>query len=129
MFRCSHTIFRELIYPCLLKLHFVKIINYGTSVCDEISGDAATYNGSVLVDVCGTLRYPPSSQRASSTINLNVIPHICSVFDLGYFRRHCILHATPLSTSLLHTAPILDFSIVIIIIYLTFHRSTNNFKV
>ena len=22
-------------YPCLLKLHFVKIVNYGTSVCDE----------------------------------------------------------------------------------------------
>jgi len=21
-------------YPCLLKLHFVKTVNYGTSVCD-----------------------------------------------------------------------------------------------
>jgi hypothetical protein len=21
-------------YPCLLKMHFVKIVNYGTSVCD-----------------------------------------------------------------------------------------------
>jgi len=27
MFRCSHTFFRELNYPCLLKLHFVKIVN------------------------------------------------------------------------------------------------------
>jgi len=27
MFWCCHTIFGELNYPCLLKLHFVKIVN------------------------------------------------------------------------------------------------------
>jgi hypothetical protein len=52
MFRCSHTIFRERIYPCLLKLHFVKIVNYCASVCDSIGGDVAAYIGSVLVGVC-----------------------------------------------------------------------------
>ena len=30
-------------YPCLLKLLFVKIISYGKSVCDYISGDVAVY--------------------------------------------------------------------------------------
>jgi len=52
MFRCSHTIFRELIYPCLLKLHFVKIISYGSSVYDSIGGDVAAYISSVLVGAC-----------------------------------------------------------------------------
>ena len=32
-------------YPCLLKLHFVAITNYGKSVCDDISGDVAAYIG------------------------------------------------------------------------------------
>jgi len=36
----------------LLKLHFVKIVNYGSSVCGYISGDVAAYVGSVLVGVC-----------------------------------------------------------------------------
>ena len=35
-------------YPCLLKLHFVKKVNYVTSVC----GDVAACIGRVLVDVC-----------------------------------------------------------------------------
>ena len=39
-------------YPCLLKLHFVKIVSYGSSVYDQISGDVAAYIGRVLVDVC-----------------------------------------------------------------------------
>jgi hypothetical protein len=52
MFRCSHTIFRELIYPCLLKLHFVKILIYVASVYDSIGGDVAAYISSVLVGVC-----------------------------------------------------------------------------
>lgn len=54
----------------------------------------------------------PSSQLTSLMINLNVILHL---FDLrpGYYRRHLlILHATPLSSSLLHSAPILEFSIL-----------------
>jgi hypothetical protein len=38
-------------YSCFLNLHFVKIVNYGLSVCDEISGDVAAYIGNVLVDV------------------------------------------------------------------------------
>jgi hypothetical protein len=32
-------------YPCLLKLLFVKIANYDTSVCDEFGGDVAAYIG------------------------------------------------------------------------------------
>jgi hypothetical protein len=44
-------------YPCLLNLHFVKIANYGSSVCDYISGDVAAYIGSVLVVcVCCSVR-------------------------------------------------------------------------
>jgi hypothetical protein len=39
-------------YPCLLKLHFVKIVNYDSSVYGYISGDVAAYTGSFLVDVC-----------------------------------------------------------------------------
>jgi hypothetical protein len=38
-------------YPCLLKLHFVKIVNYRRSVCDYFDGDVAAYIGPVLVDV------------------------------------------------------------------------------
>jgi len=38
-------------YSCLLKLQCVKIVNYGTSVCDYISGDVAAYIDSVLVGV------------------------------------------------------------------------------
>jgi hypothetical protein len=38
-------------YSCLLKLHFVKIVNYGSSVYDKISGDVAANIGSVQVDV------------------------------------------------------------------------------
>jgi hypothetical protein len=34
-------------YPCLLKLHFVKIVNYTSSFYDLISGDAAAYIGRV----------------------------------------------------------------------------------
>jgi len=35
-------------------LHFVKIVNYGTSVCDYISGDVAAYyiSRSLLMCVC-----------------------------------------------------------------------------
>jgi hypothetical protein len=40
------------LYPYLLKLYFVQIVNYGTSVYDYVSGDMAAYIGSVLVDVC-----------------------------------------------------------------------------
>jgi hypothetical protein len=36
----------------LAKVTVVKIVNYGTSVCDEIGGDVAAYIGSVLVTVC-----------------------------------------------------------------------------
>jgi hypothetical protein len=32
-------------YPCLLKLHIVKIVKYGTSVYDYIGGDVAAYIG------------------------------------------------------------------------------------
>jgi len=39
-------------YLCLLKLHFVKIVSYDSSVYDYISGDVAAYIGSFLVDVC-----------------------------------------------------------------------------
>ena len=39
-------------YPCLLKLRFVKIVSYGSSVYDQIGGDVTAYIGSVLVDVC-----------------------------------------------------------------------------
>jgi len=39
-------------YPCLLTLHFVKIVNYGTSVYDQFGGDVAAYIGNVLVAVC-----------------------------------------------------------------------------
>jgi hypothetical protein len=35
-------------YPCLLNLHFVKIVNYDTLVC----GGVAAYIGGVLVGVC-----------------------------------------------------------------------------
>jgi hypothetical protein len=35
----------------LAKVTVVKIVNYGTSVCDYISGDVAAYIGSVLVGV------------------------------------------------------------------------------
>jgi hypothetical protein len=43
-------------YPCLLKLHFIKIVNYGTSVCDEFGGDVAAYIGrSWLLCVCRTV--------------------------------------------------------------------------
>ena len=52
MFRCSHTIFRELIYPCLLKLRFVKIVVYVASLYDSIGGDVTAYISSVLVGVC-----------------------------------------------------------------------------
>jgi len=38
-------------YPCWLKLHFVKIVNYGKSVYDYISGVVTAYIGSGLVDV------------------------------------------------------------------------------
>ena len=38
-------------YLYLLKLRFVKIVNYGTSLYDQISGGVAAYIGSVLVDV------------------------------------------------------------------------------
>ena len=30
-------------YSCLLKLQFVKIVNYGSSVYDYINGDVAAY--------------------------------------------------------------------------------------
>jgi hypothetical protein len=36
-------------YPCLLKLHFVTIVNYGTSVCDDV---AAYISSVLLVCVC-----------------------------------------------------------------------------
>jgi len=39
-------------YPCLLNLHFVKMVCYGTSVGDYIRGDVAVYICSVFVDVC-----------------------------------------------------------------------------
>jgi len=39
-------------YPCLLKLTFVKIVNYFSTVYEEIGGDVATYIASVLVGVC-----------------------------------------------------------------------------
>jgi hypothetical protein len=39
-------------YLCLLKLHFVKIVNYGALVYDYIGGDVAAYISSVLIDVC-----------------------------------------------------------------------------
>ena len=34
-------------YLCLLKLHFIKIVIYGTSVCDQINGNVAAYTGRV----------------------------------------------------------------------------------
>ena len=44
-------------YPCLLKLHFVKIVSYGSSVYDEISGDVAAYIGRSVMNnsVSGTV--------------------------------------------------------------------------
>jgi len=30
-------------YLCLLKLHFVNIANYGSTVCDEVGGGVAAY--------------------------------------------------------------------------------------
>jgi len=36
----------------LLKLQFVKIVNYGSSAYDQIIGDVAACNFNVLVDVC-----------------------------------------------------------------------------
>ena len=39
-------------YLCLLQFHVVKIINYGSSAYDYISGDVVAYIGRVLVDVC-----------------------------------------------------------------------------
>jgi hypothetical protein len=39
-------------HPCLLKLHFVKIVNYDSTGYDLIRGDVAAYIGSVLVEVC-----------------------------------------------------------------------------
>jgi len=47
MFRCSQGAH----YPCLLKLHFVKIVSYCASVYDQIYGDVTAYIGSVLVHV------------------------------------------------------------------------------
>ena len=44
MFRCSHTIFRELNYPCMLKLHFVKIFSYGSSVYDRTETCRSYFN-------------------------------------------------------------------------------------
>jgi len=43
---------QEAHYPHLLKFNFVKIVNYGLSVYDYISGDVVAYIGRVLVDVC-----------------------------------------------------------------------------
>jgi hypothetical protein len=49
MFRCSQSHHLQgAHYSCLLKLHFVKIVNYGASVCDGV----AAHIGCVLVDVC-----------------------------------------------------------------------------
>ena len=39
-------------YACLLKLHSVKIVIYGSSVYDWVIGYVAAYIGSVLVGVC-----------------------------------------------------------------------------
>ena len=36
----------------MLKLHFVKIVNYGALVYDYIGGDVAACIDSVLVGVC-----------------------------------------------------------------------------
>jgi hypothetical protein len=53
MFRCRTQHFQEAHYPCLLKLHFVKIINYGIPVYDLVGGDvvcsAPKHAGAILM--------------------------------------------------------------------------------
>jgi hypothetical protein len=47
----SHDL-QEAHYPCLVDLHFVKTVSFGSSLYDYISGDVAAYISSVLADVC-----------------------------------------------------------------------------
>jgi hypothetical protein len=53
MFRCRAHHLQGPHYSCLLKLHFVKVVNYGTSVYEEIGGDvvcsAPKHVGAILV--------------------------------------------------------------------------------
>ena len=56
MFRCSHTIFRELIYPCLLKLQFVKIIMVYLCVIKSVVMWLLILVVSLLLCVCRTVR-------------------------------------------------------------------------
>ena len=65
-------------YLCLLKLHFVKMINYGTSVC----GDVGAYIGrSLLVYVCCTVRKYNLHQQGPTNICTHITTHRCTIID------------------------------------------------
>jgi len=82
----------------LVKVTVVKIVNYVTSVCDQMGGDVTAYIGSILGDVCmshssgvavysRTVRHTHNKDTTNicSHITTHLITHRCNIID--YFKN------------------------------------------